>query len=260
MAQRKSKCVFCGQSGASKEHIIARWIGKSLSSAVSIPGATVTFRHRSVNPEAGLATSEKSAKGTAFTTRSFCRQCNRWMGELEEEVKPILEPMLHGRSALIDDEAKSVLSRWAMKTVLAFQAAEAQQTTFARPQDNKVFRETGVVLPNTEIWLGSLRRGGEVFYRAHSTRLNESAPGAIDGFGATLVVGYAAFYLLHGYRRPFSLRISHTLSDALRQIHPSATATLAWPLHRPIDFDPEIGLTALIMRNSVLGPTDTERD
>jgi hypothetical protein len=44
---------------------------------------------------------------------------------------------------------------------------------------------------------------------------------------------------------------------ALRRIHPS-TGALAWPFNRLIDFDPEIGLSGLIVRNSVMESVDTD--
>jgi hypothetical protein len=218
-----------------------------------MPGVTVTFRHRSTNPEAGIAIKEKSAKGTAFTTRAFCRDCNGgWMADLEDEVKPVLEPMLHGRPILLDEHGKAVLSFWAMKTILAFQAVEAKETTFARPEDFRAFYEARAALAGSEIWLGAVSAGGEAFYRGHSARLPDSEASAVDGFGATLIVGHAAFYLLHGYERSFGLRIRRSLADALRRIHPPAPGGQSWPPPRLLEYDPESGLAGLVMNNSML--------
>lgn len=253
MTQRRNKCVFCGSYGASKEHIIAQWIGRSMRDAIDGPGVTVRFQHRSANPEAGIGPSEKTAGGTAFTTRAFCRECNGgWMAKLEEMVRPILEPMIHGQSVLIGNDAAELLSFWVAKTILAFQALESKETTFAREDE---FREVGrlrTAPKNSQIWVGAVRSGGEMLYRAHSTRLRESELDTLNGYGATLIVGHAAFYLLQSFDGHGAVRLSHNLTPGVVSIRPASDGARAWPPRGPLRYDSDRGLAEAFIKNSVL--------
>src|SRR4051812_224091 len=90
------RCLFCGGAGLSREHIIARWIGRALDSTLPA-GATAKYHHHSENPQISIGPLHKAAGGPAFYTRAFCVTCNNgWMANLEEGVHPLLEPMLGG--------------------------------------------------------------------------------------------------------------------------------------------------------------------
>jgi hypothetical protein len=76
------------------------------------PGMTVVFRHRSVNPEAGIDWRHKSGNRPAFFTRAFCRNCNHgWMSVLEQSVEPILAPLLVGLEPHVSRSTLSERSR-----------------------------------------------------------------------------------------------------------------------------------------------------
>jgi len=173
------------------------------------------------------------------------------MGQLEEAVKPILEPMLRGQRCLIDAEAKRILAFWVTKTVLAFQSVESDTTTFARPLEFKQLVQSKQALPASQIWLGATRYGNEMFYRAHSACLPEEDSMAANGFGATLIVGHAAFYLLHGFEEPLGLQLRVSISSALRKIHPTDKGTIAWPPRSFLEPDNKNGLAELVIANSI---------
>ncbi len=197
---------------------------------------------------------EKNAKGTAYKTRAFCRDCNGgWMAHLERDSKRFLEPMLHGRRILLDRPARELLSFWATKTILAFQTIEAKETTFARPQEFRSLFETRRALATSQVFLAACPKGDEVLYRAHSARLPSSPEDRVDGFGSTLVVGHAAFYLLHGFDRPFELRLRSSLAGGFRSLGSRGSGTQDWPPPMALNPDPVNGLTEIVMANSILG-------
>src|SRR5690349_12765505 len=84
-------CIFCGSSGPmSREHVLARWIHKRFPS-----DGTQEHWHRT---EAGDGTvKERRYRIVPFelTVREVCRGCNNgWMAELENVIRPILDPMM----------------------------------------------------------------------------------------------------------------------------------------------------------------------
>jgi len=128
------RCLFCGRPGTSRKHILAAWIGRSLAGPPQ-PGITIQFKHESTAPD-GTPRKPKTAKGTAYFTRAFCRKCNGgWMSQLEDAVRPVLEPMLHGRVPVTLSVAEQrTLAFWATKTGFAFLTQEAAETSCWAPR------------------------------------------------------------------------------------------------------------------------------
>lgn len=250
MAQASRRCLFCSQPGSSREHIIARWIGRSLKPD-PLPGTVIRFRHAFANPEAGIELREKSAANPAYYTRAFCRDCNTgWMADLEGAVKPILAPMLNGQRCLVTSDAARLLSFWATKTILAFQSVESDVTTFARPEDFTRLFEEQAAPRNCQIWLAAVRSGDSLNYRAHTVMRRGQTEDGADGFGASLILGHVAFYFLMGFSEPIGLRLGASISVALREIHPLPKGDFLWPAHALVQPHPEHALTDLIINHS----------
>jgi hypothetical protein len=253
MAQTRPICKFCGKPGSSDEHIIAQWIGRLLSEGAP-PGAHFVFHHRSAHPEVGIPERVKTAKLPSYRTRAFCRPCNNgWMSELEVRVRPVLEPLILGKPRILSREDQALLSFWATKTLFGFQALEHESTEWARPEDYAELHELQAPLPRSQVWLGAGEPKGEIAWqRAHSYRLNEAAPEQIDGFGATLTIGHAVFYLAIGYTARPGLRLRYDAAMALKEIWPSTRDELHWPPTVTVPKNTPTGLTSLVVRNSVI--------
>jgi hypothetical protein len=253
MAQTRPICKFCGNAGSSDEHIIAKWIGRLLSEGAP-PGTHYVFHHRSANPEAGIPEHGKTAKLPAYRTRAFCEPCNNgWMSKLETRVQPVLEPLILGKPRTLSRDDQALLAFWATKTLLGFQTLEQESTEWARLEDYIELHELQAALPKTQVWLGAGERKEEVaWHRAHSYHRNGSEQ--IDGFGATLTICHAVFYLTIGYAARPGLRLRYDAAFALKEIWPSARAELRWPPTVTLPKNTPNGLTALVVRNSVIVP------
>jgi hypothetical protein len=229
MDKPANRCRFCGGAGSSKEHSFAAWIGRAMTPPLD-PDMTVTFHHRSENPEAGVAPTEKQAKGAAFITRAFCVPCNTgWMSQLEDAAQQILEPMIRGQARDLSSDDQRVLAMWAIKTVLAFQTMEHPITTFATPEDFREIYEPQAPIGRAQVWIAADPRGESCWYRAHNTRLHGSVEPDVDGFGATLLIGRVVFYILIGRERSFDLRLRGDAARAMRNIWPGRGHGTRWP-------------------------------
>ena len=229
VSQPQRRCLFCGSQGSSGEHIIPRWIGRALMPQ-PMPGISVVYRHVSANPEAGISVREKRAKEPAFRTRAFCRECNGgWMSRLESDVQEVLEPLLFCRSLVLTAAHQRLLTLWVTKTVLAFQSIEHPTTTFARPKHFTELFRSQAPLADSQIWLGANDHGEPAWYRAHGVRVPAGDPSRFDGFGSTLTVGHAVFYMLVGYDRPIGLRLRYEAAAAFKEIWPGRARPVSWP-------------------------------
>jgi hypothetical protein len=255
MTQTRRTCLFCGETAkTSDEHIIAKWIGRMFRERFG-PDVKVGFRHQWEHPELGIPSRDKRARLPAFRTRAFCEGCNGgWMGRLEERVKPILEPLILGMPTTLSINEQQMLAFWATKTVLAFQSIEHELTAWARPEDYaNVFRRQAP-LACSQLWLGVTSPLPAVHYRAHRYPVPMRGRNSEDihGFGATLAVGHAVFYILVGYAGRVGMRLRYDAAFALKQIWPSTRSELEWPPRRGLSED-EIGdLPNYLVNNSVI--------
>jgi len=254
MAQTRPICKFCGAAGSSKEHIIAKWISRLLRDQFG-PNVTVSFRHQWELPELGIQNRGKSANLAAFFTRAFCKGCNEgWMGKLEEHVQPILEPLILGKSATLSVDEQQLLAFWATKTLLAFQSQEHELTIWARPEDyTTVFREQAP-LACSQVWLGATNQRPAEHYRGHRYPIPVPGPKSeeIHGFGATLTIGHAVFYMLLGYTGRLGMRMRYDAAIALKEIWPNPRDLLEWPAPLSLS-ESQIGsLAKYVEGNSVI--------
>jgi hypothetical protein len=248
MTQRRNTCRFCGDPGASREHIFAAWIGRVMAPP-PVSGTEIVFTHRSENPAAGVAPRFKRAKGPAFYTRAFCRGCNGgWMSALEEEIMPVLGPMVTGRQRAIEVDDQRLLVFWAVKTALAFQTVEAPTTTFARDIDYVELFEPRRAPARARVWTGFTPSGDDAWYRSHSIRVPTSPVGSRDGFGVTMIVGHAILYVLIGDEHPVDVRLRGEAAFALRELASAdRDRQLRWPPPAPLNVAHPGGLGEYVM-------------
>jgi len=98
-------CPFCGESPIGREHVFARWISRELARYGTLVSQTP------YGPKTGT---------TIDVTAPVCSTCNnRWLSVLENDVQPVLSPMMHGAETLaLSVDAQRLLATWAAKTAL----------------------------------------------------------------------------------------------------------------------------------------------
>src|SRR5258707_14978697 len=84
-------CMFCGKPGGSKEHIVSQWILRDLG--LHDIKTKIGFGNQIQTGEMNEIMAPQRLGG--FVTDSVCHDCNTvWMHDLENEVKPLLSPLL----------------------------------------------------------------------------------------------------------------------------------------------------------------------
>lgn len=102
-------CVFCGRRPVTNEHVWPEWVGDLISSLTTGPFTINRF-------------------GKTWTTgkidqkvRRVCETCNHnWMSQLEDNIIPLLSPMISGRywGTRLSPSDQYNLARWVYKTAL----------------------------------------------------------------------------------------------------------------------------------------------
>jgi hypothetical protein len=87
------------------------------------------------------------------------------MSELEQETIPLLEPMLHGQTRILDRDRQAVLARWAVKTVTMLEFLDPHERAI-QEDDARWLYEHREPPPRTIIWIASYRGNAyNAFYR-----------------------------------------------------------------------------------------------
>ncbi|WP_444898853.1 hypothetical protein ACJJIX_12790 [Microbulbifer sp. VAAC004] len=114
-------CIFCGQSGMSKEHFWPSWIREHIKK-----DNRKRYIHGSVQGAPKGNESEnneyyRSGDVTTITFRTVCKSCNNgWMSNLEENLKPIILNSMGNCDQHLSESETLWLAKWiTMKTMVS---------------------------------------------------------------------------------------------------------------------------------------------
>jgi hypothetical protein len=132
----------------SAEHVLPQWLRR----LVQPPGTsrrTVRFDLAS-----GEIHDEQTKAGSGFAVRPrvVCRACNNgWMSQLEEQVRPLLTPLVRGVPTALTADDGALIAAWCMKTAIVGQYVGEPVTTRTQRLQCK---ESLKPVPRTKIWIG----------------------------------------------------------------------------------------------------------
>lgn len=216
------KCIFCGGTKLSNEHVVAQWIGELLD-------------HRNVNSTHIPDTFSPQSRGTHRTasggmqTGRVCASCNNgWMSAMESNARPWLSQMVMGRGAQLDEDGQQAVANWCVKTSLCSLLTSPK----AWQPNESLFREfysrlTPLSGHSLAIGACASQKRATVFHYQPLAIANvsgDSVTDAINGHAITLMIGQFVSHLLY-------FPASHAVtieSRILRNIWP-ASGTFIWP-------------------------------
>lgn len=161
-------CPFCGKPGQrTKEHVWAQWLRlhsiayvlwsehyrgerKAMQWPKPVTRPDGTF---DLEPTDGPPVSEF----LATVTTPVCKSCNSgWMSQLEHRARDLLTPVFHDETTVLDQQAKSTLAAWAVKTFLAYSLATAgtELGGFSMSERKSVAKRERVPTSKWHVWMG----------------------------------------------------------------------------------------------------------
>jgi hypothetical protein len=172
------RCVFCGGSGLTLEHVIPQWLSRHVlevtgGNGFSVSGAIMRGRRRVPIIDAQV--------------KRACESCNTgWMHDLEEDCREAIAAMIDGVTVDMGPRGQTQLGRWAIKT-----AAMVEFTTPARTfsgADRAELRGGSVPDGHTVLlarYAGSRMTGGRISY---APLVYEEAAGSTTLYAFTMQV------------------------------------------------------------------------
>lgn len=199
-----AKCIFCGGSPTTNEHIIPEWMSKVLREDPrgALPHKIPYHGGRLSGTGELMREYDTESAVISVTANAFCGPCNHgWMEKIESAARPFLTDMVLGKSVTLGRNARRSVATW-----LALKALAATYTGLVpveREWIDFIYRRR--LPPGTwHIWLAGYD-GKVVHYmethdvvNRHFMRASHRAHGVL----MTCIVGYLAFQVLGVYKSP----------------------------------------------------------
>lgn len=226
------QCIFCGGRVNSKEDVWPKWMLKLLrkSDDEKVPMQTRRYKE---------APKEWMTIDSALKVGNVCRGCNNgWMSRLENDVRPILSPMIVGTSGTVTASQQERIITWLTKTALMFDSLDKGEV-FYDVLDRYHFRQTVTPFSDTYGWLGHYpsTSGIRSFadHRTLKTKLNSGNFAKIHVLTLSvgqLVLQIASVKKLEHNELTAQMEfqtIGPRLTDALIQVWPVKLRGVQWP-------------------------------
>lgn len=117
------RCIFCGGTGLSKQHVWPRWLATVLDCGAPEHTQVITRLDNVVPGRVTIHPELRREQGDFFSRkiRKVCRRCNSgWMSRLETQARPHLTAMILNHSHTLSANAQGSIAAWvAMTTVMA---------------------------------------------------------------------------------------------------------------------------------------------
>ena len=243
MARASKYCIFCGDTPTTREHIWADWLAQYIPKTMPNYVAAQTF----LNADRTIEKTEKLWGGDPRGRRLqiVCRSCNNhWMSELQKAVKPILIPLIAGKSISLTPPRQATLAAWRAMTTICAEYFYPKNAAVSVIDRRWLFRTH--TAPNSfRIWIGDFERKEWKPYWGHSTlRISPTEHEGTQGWAIhpdgtprsntqTTMFVIGRLYVMV-YSCPFpeilnSQTIVRQVDSRLTQIWPPRYSIVLWP-------------------------------
>jgi hypothetical protein len=194
--------MWCGGTPLTVEHLIPRWVSRLLE----------TLSPSEDGYDTKLVVSDGSDQETRFSfeaalleipVRAVCTACNSgWMNTLENQVRPILTPLITGARHRVSVQDLVTLAHWSSKTVVLVEHV-ARGAVVLSPSDLDTIRLRGVAPFGYHMRLAyvhdpSLVPAELLFSTSGASLVGETDSNeGVNAFAVTLSLGHVAI-CVHG--------------------------------------------------------------
>ncbi len=118
----QKRCIFCRQSGLSREHIFGDWLRAIFprsSADTHLHGMTTWGQAKSGKIYAMPTLKIEQGHSGSKKVKHVCKACNNgWMSRMEMRARPILMPLIQGTFHKLSVFDQKSLAGWVAKTIM----------------------------------------------------------------------------------------------------------------------------------------------
>lgn len=251
MSKPPGRCIFCGNTGVSKEHVWAEWLGQVVPAG--LPARAYNHFWASADqPRKWIAQNSiyQPAHPGTRKIRKVCIKCNTgWMSRLQSQAKNCLTPLLLGQTPVVSAASQKIIARWSAVTAVVADFMDPRAQCVSAEDRRWLAREEGLP-PNWLVWAGRyagvrwdwgyLRIGTTLARMPKGTTPDEMPPANTQI--TTFVLGRAVF---HAFNSPMVAEMGVTFRT-LRQMWPWTPSDFDWTELPTLDDDAVDDLSLVI--------------
>jgi hypothetical protein len=166
--QEPTKCVFCGSTGPlTKEHVYSDWTRRF------VPRTMKNFK--SLRATAHLDRTDFVLVKRPGDVRNWQVKCvcgsicnNGWMRCLDERARPIMIPIITGKSTRINQDQQRILAAWATMKAMVAEFAESEYVTTHHSQRKRMMNKQLPPEKGWSVWIAHyVSQGSRVYWLAN---------------------------------------------------------------------------------------------
>ncbi|MEU7823041.1 hypothetical protein [Catellatospora sp. NPDC049133] len=219
-------CAFCDATGETtkitKEHLYSEWINLVLPASVVGPNITVEW----TDHVSGAFRTRPVRELASEQVRCVCHRCNNgWMSKLDDQVRPLLEPMILGKPTTLSALDQLTVATWAAMKAAVFEFAWDNPPVYEQA-DREIIRTQQRPPATVRVALAAIQSQG--------FPLRAISRGIVGGGRAaqclTLQIGCLVMQILggplagaHGFHTVGGVRPRHVM------VYPPALSGQRWP-------------------------------
>jgi hypothetical protein len=232
--------MFCGAAGVSREHVFAKWIRESFGPVE----CEAQHLRRASTPEGGRWHQYSGTKMLEIVGRRFCERCNNgWMAQMDEEIRAILEPLLHGTPRRLSPLDQHEPATWITKIIMTQQATNLGRGRVVPEYQYNWFRQHRSPLPGSNVWVFHYTDHDHwpyvsSQYGASFGRTGEPPPepgDPLNGFSVAFALGEFGAWVFNADLPGSPPPQPGPDDDQVRLIWPVRDGEAVWPPPRPAD-------------------------
>jgi hypothetical protein len=228
-------CVFCQRERKlTLEHVIPDWIGRHLADATGATDVTHTQRLE------GQDVRSWTTGALEVRVRRVCEDCNTgWMSRLEGVARPVLLPLIAGRSRGLSPTEQKTIAVWAIKTALMCEFIHPPSRGATEDQFQTIYKKLEPTT-NAHVWLSHYVGSKDVDYNHRNLFINPvdapqlPGPGR-KGYLSALIINRLVLYVLDVEGQRTWHELSKDTQRAFLQIQPVKWVFPRWPPPVPVD-------------------------
>ena len=165
------RCIFCGNSSTTKEHVWSKWTYAFVPREALKHDRIRTSTSRNDARIAGITTAKAYNGGVnTIKLKVVCGPCNNgWMSKLDKAAKRVLIPLITGDAALLAESDQALVAAWIAMKIMVCEFEEPETVVTPQSEREHVMRTQSA--PATwQIWIANHRdrRWTNSFYRGLS--------------------------------------------------------------------------------------------
>lgn len=199
-------CIYCGEPGASKEHVWPQWVRRHAATTMKISPEnfqTYGFTEESVKTPPVHSSRKKGHSRLSLTIQRPCEECNTgWMHDLEDAAIPIVKPMIEGKKTRLSERDVRIVRAWATKTALHFLYDGEEQWRRPIPPHLATNLYDGRIdytpVPDAQVWTAVYSPLRQFAYRHMSALASGAHPETGEEhvvLRSVFIAGHAMFYV-----------------------------------------------------------------